>query len=172
MSSYSPNQIPDSVKEKFWSRVDVRGQDECWEWMHTLNNWGYGDFRCKGFRSGSARFALTIVGGLTPTKQMYACHSCDNRKCCNPAHLRWASAKENSQDMVSRGRNVVCTFKTHCRNGHEMTGDNVLKWANGKRACKTCTREYDKRRYRRLCAEGKYSGKRVKASAAQEQVSG
>lgn len=33
-------------------------------------------------------------------------HSCDNRRCCNPQHLRQGTPKQNSHDSVKRGRNT------------------------------------------------------------------
>lgn len=38
------------------------------------------------------------------TKTDLILHSCDNRACINPEHLRKGTAKENTADMVSRGR--------------------------------------------------------------------
>ena len=32
-------------------------------------------------------------------KTGYCCHSCNNRKCGNPKHLYWGTAKENADDL-------------------------------------------------------------------------
>lgn len=36
-------------------------------------------------------------------------HRCDNRPCCNPAHLIPGTAKENARDVVDRGRHWTKT---------------------------------------------------------------
>ena len=43
-------------------------------------------------------------GDLDP--EMYVLHSCDNRRCCNPLHLRQGTPWDNSRDMLLRGRHV------------------------------------------------------------------
>ena len=52
-------------------------------------------------------YAHRVVAELAhgqPLDGQLAIHSCDNRKCINPEHLRWGTAKDNSQDAVLRNR--------------------------------------------------------------------
>lgn len=60
-------------------------------------------------------------------------------------NLEWCTAQENTDHMMSEGRNVpppVRTSQTHCRNGHPLEGDNIFNLWNGKRQCATCKRAY------------------------------
>ena len=42
-------------------------------------------------------------------------HSCDNRLCCNPAHLKPATIGENNQDCNEKGRRNLPTGERHHR---------------------------------------------------------
>ena len=49
------------------------------------------------------RMAYEVAKGDIP-EGMHILHSCDNPKCCNPAHLRPGTHQENMDDMQARGR--------------------------------------------------------------------
>ena len=50
------------------------------------------------------RAAFVLSGGKFTLDKTYVLHSCHNRKCCNPAHLRAGNAKDNVKDMHDAGR--------------------------------------------------------------------
>jgi DNA-binding NarL/FixJ family response regulator len=50
-------------------------------------------------------------------------HTCDNRICCNPAHLRVADIKTNNEDCVRKGRRVLPKGEDHHRS--VFTNDEI-----------------------------------------------
>lgn len=93
---------PEQALERFWSQIDKSA--ECWNWTGRRNNGGYGNFYAGGY-SHPHRYSYVIhVGPIT--KGLQVNHHCDNRLCCNPAHLYLGTKKQNSDDMVRRGRVV------------------------------------------------------------------
>ena len=89
----------------FWERVDkTGGEDACWNWTFSCFTNGYGRASYNNKSRRSHVLALTLSAGPPPKDKPYALHSCkQNRKCCNPAHLRWGNAADNSGDMVKDG---------------------------------------------------------------------
>lgn len=72
---------------------------ECLEWPFNLGGGLYGLYQPTGEKALPAhRWVLIQKDGPPPEKWYHAAHCCDNKKCCNPNHLRWATPSENMQD--------------------------------------------------------------------------
>lgn len=71
--------------------------DDCLPWPYAKGE-GYGQFARGGRIVFVHREALTLTVGGPPTASHQAAHSCRNRSCFNPRHLRWATAAENAAD--------------------------------------------------------------------------
>lgn len=97
-------------KERFWSKVDIKSEEECWEWKDSLNHSGYGTLRLCG-RGGpqisAHRIAKTLSIGEEIPDGLVVMHTCDNPPCCNPSHLELGTQQDNMDDMVNKGRSVT-----------------------------------------------------------------
>ena len=83
--------------------IDIDKSGCCWEWIGRKNKSGYG---LTGIRSGSElahRAYWQLVIGEIPSG-MCLLHSCDNKKCVNPAHLRIGTHAENMAEASERNR--------------------------------------------------------------------
>jgi len=96
--------LSDNDLARFWSKIDVKGANQCWPWKNSLRgSLGYGQFRIGDKICDAHRIALELKEG--PLKKgRYVCHSCDSPKCCNPRHLFAGTQKNNMDDMTEKGR--------------------------------------------------------------------
>ncbi len=95
-------------EERFWVKVDRRGQDDCWEWQACCNSFGYGQFRkriseCSTKLMMAHRFSYELHDSQISEGKLI-CHTCDNPRCVNPKHLYEGTYKTNNRDAVRRGR--------------------------------------------------------------------
>lgn len=79
---------------------------DCIEWAGNISPRGYGRLRLPGSRKTkyAHRVAWEKHNGLTIPDGMVICHSCDNRKCVNPAHLWLGTQGDNQRDCTAKGR--------------------------------------------------------------------
>jgi DNA-binding transcriptional regulator YiaG len=101
---------PEPVEVRFWRKVDK--SSDCWLWTGALDSAGYGQISVGTKAAGGRKLALTHRlsyewhHGPIPEGLMVL-HSCDIRRCVNPAHLSVGTHADNAADMVSRGRAAV-----------------------------------------------------------------
>jgi hypothetical protein len=93
-----------SITERFWSKVEVRGEDDCWLWTASKDECGYGKLGIGGAKWDRAhRVAYRLLIGPI-SEGMEVCHSCDRPSCCNPKHLWAGTHLENMKDMALKLR--------------------------------------------------------------------
>jgi len=97
---------------RLYSKVAVRGPDECWLWQGAKHSFGYGLVNVSGKKAGDIKtshgIAWEVANGRKVPAGMYVCHSCDVPACCNPAHLWLGTPQDNYDDMIAKGRHPNC----------------------------------------------------------------
>jgi len=103
---------PANTPEVLWSKVDKKGEDDCWNWLGYKNNEGYGRtwINDHGYYAHRVIFNLAFPNTITlnapesTADSGFLLHTCDNPSCCNPKHLFVGTHADNMADKVAKGR--------------------------------------------------------------------
>ena len=91
------------LEERLWTRVEKT--PTCWNWTGYVGPKGYGEISLGG-RHGlmrrTHRVAYELANGPIP-EGLEVDHSCRNRACVNPAHLRLVTRKQNMENKGQEG---------------------------------------------------------------------
>ncbi len=142
-------------KETFDRWFRAQSGDGCWHWPNGLNKDGYGVTNRDRSQHLVHRVAWESANGPIPAGMTidHMCHNLDpmcargadclHRRCSNPAHLQVAEAVENA--MRGNCAGAKNARKTHCLNGHALSGDNLYITPAGARQCRRCQIERNRR---------------------------
>lgn len=126
----TPELLAQKLRKEFSVMVVIEAQpDGCWYCVGKYPD-ANGYIRHKDLYLH--RLVLELTSPNTPRVEEYhTLHSCDVRKCVNPAHLRWGTPADNVQDMMNKGR---CSKHLNCN----LTFDQIREIrATSKRQKKT-----------------------------------
>jgi hypothetical protein len=114
----------DNFIRNFWSKVDIRGKNDCWLWTGAKQSKGYGSIgNGNGDTVSAHRVAFEISRGKEIPDGFCVMHQHDCRLCCNPNHLTLGTIADNNRDMVRKGRQA----KGEKNGRSKLTGQDVLK---------------------------------------------
>ena len=140
-----------SFYPRFWSKVSVLTKNQCWEWQSSLSPSGYGQFSLNNYPHSAHVLSYQYFNNDFD-KNLVIDHTCMNRKCVNPSHLRqvtyYVNSVENSNSVAAKN-----SAKTHCKNGHKYTEENTGYKYGKHRYCKICKRVSDKKHRGKLARE-------------------
>lgn len=89
--------------EKFQEKYEVM-DNGCWNWKNPRPDGRANTFWHEGKVMGAYKASYLIHKG--PVGDLWVLHRCDNGLCVNPDHLFLGTPKDNTQDMIQKGRQV------------------------------------------------------------------
>ena len=135
------------VRTALFERMAIGGFDACWWWLGKPNAHGYGGIKIKGKTHLAHRFVYEWLRGPIPQGHLLH-HRCEEPMCVNPRHLEPVTQQQHQENHDFRGNRLAAAVwrdRTHCKNGHLLSGENIRLTREGWRKCRVCDRERKRR---------------------------
>lgn len=100
-----------SLPERLMKYLERDPSTGCLVWKGVRTKKGYARVRWQGRRVRVTRLVWKLLRGRWPRKDREILHSCDNPPCCEPAHLREGTVRQNARDRHAKGRTKGCAVK-------------------------------------------------------------
>jgi hypothetical protein len=102
----SATEIAASTRDRFWNKVSRQDSESCWVWNGAQFRKGYGNFYIPSIGNIGAHIVAYLLAHPSELLNPDDCvlHGCDNPPCCNARHLFKGSKKDNTRDMMKKGR--------------------------------------------------------------------
>lgn len=120
-------------EERLLGRL-VRSTTGCWEWTGRVMHKGYGVISVSNRSVRVHRLAYSLFCGPV-SAELYVCHTCDNRRCCNPTHLFIGTATDNNRDRDLKGRHGDVRGERH--GAAKLTAEDVQEMRRRRQAGET-----------------------------------
>lgn len=127
--------------ERFNRRYIPVTETGCWLWIGTWGKDGYGNMRIATNKIVGAHRVSHLLHKGPLIEGMQVHHKCRTPACVNPDHLNQVPPAVNLTE--SNCVSAINARKTHCINGHELSGKNLYVYKHA-RHCRTCRERNDK----------------------------
>lgn len=103
---------------RFFSKVEIERASDCWNWLGTKPNHGYGQVRLRGKMYPAHALSYLAFSGPIPSG-CHIDHLCRNHSCVNPAHLEPVTPVFEG-DEVAEGEGYFGTGTIHYSEGPKI----------------------------------------------------
>jgi hypothetical protein len=117
----------------FWSKVEIDNARGCWTWTGYRTTRGYGRI------AGKPTHQVAYVAAFGKHEDgLELDHLCEQKSCCNPAHLEAVTHAVNvARGGLGRANSLRHINRVACVRGHDYATHGT-RTANGRRRCVAC----------------------------------
>jgi hypothetical protein len=97
----------DDLRKDFQKYLSNMDRHCCWVWNGSVGKDGYGIYRCQGINFQAHRSGAILFGKRVISLRTNLYHTCGNKLCCNPRHMR---IKDGKEDYDVMGRELMVSY--------------------------------------------------------------